>query len=286
MKWPMLKHSLLKHVEAFHRQSGPAQALSAEMDRLKASPRLQDKKCLVPFGRKIYSQTDEDGIIREIFNRIGVANRTFVEFGVGDGLENNTLALLFDNWQGLWIEGSEDYTKKIEAMFPKVIRKRRLTVTNAFITRDNINDLISATFPHGDVDLLSVDIDGNDYHVFEAINCVSPRVIVIEYNAKFAPPLQYCMAYNATHVWEGNDCFGASLKFLEVGLAKRGYCLVGCNLSGANAFFVRHDLVGDKFLEPFSAEQHYEPARYYLADMPSGHPASYETLEKSLMLNS
>jgi hypothetical protein len=285
MNWTLLKHSLRKLGESALRQTARTQAVCAEIDRLKAGPRYQDKKCLVPFGHKIYSQTDEDGIIREIFNRIGVTNKVFVEFGVGNGLENNTLALLFDGWKGLWIEGSRDYTRMIEAGFPMVIRKRLLTVTNAFVTKDNINDLISVTLPRGQIDLLSVDIDGNDYHVFNAINCVSPRAVVMEYNAKFVPPLEYCMAHNAAHVWRGDDCFGASLKFLEVALARRGYCLVGCNLSGGNSFFVRQDLVGDKFLMPFTAEQHFEPSRYYLAGMPSGHRPSYQTLERSVALN-
>src|SRR4030042_3287529 len=75
-----------------------------EIETLKRNSRYQNPKSLIPFGYKIYSQNEEDGIIREIFNRIGVTNRVFVEFGIGDGLENNTLALLFDGWNGLWIE--------------------------------------------------------------------------------------------------------------------------------------------------------------------------------------
>ena len=276
-----LKTLLRRLADAALHQPTTALALSAEVDRLRASPRFLDRKCLIPFGHKIYSQTDEDGIIREIFSRIGVTNRTFVEFGVGDGLENNTLALLFDGWQGLWIEGSASLTRRIRANLPSVIRERRLSVTTALVTRDNIDALISAAVPSGEIDLMSVDIDGNDYHVFESVTCVRPRVIVMEYNARFPPPLEYCMAYDAAHVWREDDCFGASLKFLELALARRGYCLVGCSLSGVNAFFVRQDLAHGHFLTPFTAEQHYEPARYYLGGLPSGHPASYRTLERS-----
>lgn len=282
MNWSLLKHSLFRLLEAALLRTERPQAVFAEIERLKAGPRHQGGGSLALYGHKVYSQTDEDGIIREIFKRIGTTNKTFVEFGVGDGLENNSLALLFDGWKGLWIEGSTDFARAIEAGFPTAIRKGILTVKNAFITRENINELISAGVPRGEIDLLSVDIDGNDYHIFEAIDCVSPRVLVMEYNAKFAPPLQYCMAYNATHVWRGDDCFGVSLKFLELALKRRNYCLVGCNLAGTNSFFVRQDLLGDKFPAPYTAERHYEPARYYLAGAPSGHRPSYATLERSL----
>ena len=257
-----------------------------EIERIRQSKRYDNPKSLMRFGDKVFSQSDEDGIIREIFNRIGTVNKTFIEFGIGNGLENNSLALLFDDWQGLWIDASTRSIEKIQKNFTKVIKNRQLTVIESFITKENINQLIAANFKPEEVDLLSVDIDGNDYHVLEAIACVNPRVIVVEYNAKFSPPMMFCMDYNPEHFWEKDDCFGMSLKFLEVNLAKKDYCLVGCNVSGVNAFFVRQDLVEDKFLEPFTAENHYEPARYYLSGYFAGHPSSYQTLAKSFTMRS
>lgn len=253
-----------------------------EIDRLRESDRYQHPKSLIPFGSKVYSQSDEDGIIREIFNRIGTTSKAFIEFGIGNGLENNTLALLFDGWQGLWIDASSQSIKKIRKHFSPIIENGQLTVVESFITKTNIDRLISSQIESSEIDLLSVDIDGNDYHVLSAITCVSPRVIVVEYNAKFTPPILFCMDYDETHSWQKDDCFGASLKFLEINLRRKGYCLVGCNLSGVNAFFVREDLVSDRFLEPLTAENHYEPARYYLSGYFAGHPAAYETLVKSL----
>lgn len=255
-----------------------------EMDRVRESSRYQEPKNLIPFGCKIYSQTDEDGIIREIFRRIGVTNKIFVEFGIGNGLENNTLSLLFDDWEGLWIDTSLNYIKKIRKHFTKIITKGQLKLIQSFITKDNINELIYSQIKSNEIDLLSVDIDGNDYHVLSAITCIKPRVIIIEYNAKFRPPILFCMDYDETHTWEKDDCFGASLKFLEINLEKKGYCLVGCNLSGVNAFFVRKDLVSDKFLAPFTAENHYQPPRYYFSGYFAGHPATYKTLAKSLTM--
>lgn len=255
-----------------------------EMERIKNQKRYLESKSLIPFGYKVYSQTDEDGIIREIFNRIGLTNKIFVEFGIGNGLENNTLTLLFNDWQGLWIDASSTSVRKIRKYFDPIIERGQLKVVQSFITRDNINDLISANtnISSPEIDLLSIDIDGNDYHILEAITCISPRVIVIEYNAKFRPPMLYCMNYNEKHTWEKDDCFGVSLKFLEVNLEKKGYYLVGCNISGVNAFFVRKDLVYDKFLSPFTAENHYEPARYYFSGYCINHIASYKTLATAL----
>jgi len=229
----------------------------------------------------VYSQNDEDGLIREIFNRIGVSNKVFVEFGVGNGLENNSLALLFEGWRGLWIEGSDRFVSLIRENYTKTLSSGRLKLVHSFITRDNINDLISSNLVGNEIDFLSIDIDGNDLHVFNAINCINPRVVAIEYNSKFRPPMLYCMVYDESHEWNEDDCFGASLKSMEILFKEKGYCLVGCNLLGNNAFFVRADLVENKFLAPYSAEQHYEPARYHLCEFPSGHNASYATLEKS-----
>ncbi len=257
-----------------------------EMDRIRESSRYQDPKSLIPFGYKIYSQTDEDGMIAEIFRRIGSTNKVFVEFGIGNGLENNTISLLFDDWQGLWIEASSRYVKAIRKYFDQIIENGQLKVVQSFITKDNINDLIYAQIKDKEIDLLSVDIDGNDYHVLNAITCIRPRVIAIEYNAKFRPPILYCMDYDESYTWEKDDCGGASLKFLEVNLDKKGYCLVGCNISGVNAFFVRKELVDDKFLAPFTAENHYEPPRYYFSGYFAGHRSAYKTLAKSLTMRS
>jgi hypothetical protein len=258
-----------------------AQIGQLAMEALRMAPRHQEAKSLVRHGYKVYSQSDEDGMINEIFNRIQVSNKIFIEFGIGNGLENNTFALLFQNWTGLWIDSDRKLISEIRAGLPRTLESGALSVLNSFITRENIDGLISSKIKETEIDLLSIDIDGNDFHVFDAINCVVPRVVVIEYNAKFPPPIKFCIDYDASHVWQRDDCFGASLSFLEERMRLKGYCLVGCNLAGTNAFFVRQDLVEDKFLAPFSAEIHFQPPRYYLAELPSGHRPSFGALEKS-----
>ena len=236
--------------------------------------RLDNEKCLELYGFKVYSQNDEDGIIEEIFNRIGTTNKTFVEFGVEDGLESNGHYLLHKGWRGLWIEGDQKSFEKIFSRFFPVIRTGQLSCTLDFITKDNINDLISNVIS-GEIDLLSVDVDGNDYYIWQAINVVRPRVVVIEYNAKFPPNHEWKMAYNEKYIWNGSDCHGASLKALELLGRKLGYRLVGTNLSGVNAFFVRQELAGDHFIDPPTAEVLYNPFRYHRHKYSNGHPAAY-----------
>lgn len=264
-------------------QTGALAQRRARYEQLRDEKRRAKPKAIGGYGYKVFAQSDEDGILAEIFRRIGTTDRRFVEFGVGNGLENNTTALLYQGWSGLWIDGSEDFCRQIEAGFPSAIASGQLKLVNSFITIDNIDAIIAGQMDAGEIDLLSVDIDGNDAHVFRRIQCVSPRVIVFEYNAKFGPSIDYCMAYKEDYVWRKSDRFGASLKHLEPLLKDRGYSLVGCNVVGTNAFFVRDDLIGDHFEGPFTAEAQFEPPRYELIGLPSGHPpihATFETRER------
>jgi hypothetical protein len=234
-------------------------------------PRYADPKRLLRFGAKAYSQFEDDGMIVEIFRRIGVGNQTFIEFGAGDGLENNTLALLVSGWRGLWLEGNEANVAAIRTRLAHYLEAGQLQVAQQRITRDNVDDLLKRLGPHPEPDLLSIDIDGNDFWVWEAITSVSPRVVVIEYNATWFPPLALTIPYREDYEWNGTNYFGASLKALEKLGSHKGYCLVGCDFGGVNAFFVRAGLVGQNFREPYTAENHYEPPRYWMAQ-PSGHP--------------
>jgi hypothetical protein len=218
--------------------------------------RYADGKRLEPYGFKVYSQNDEDGMIQEIFRRIGTQSRMFVEFGVENGLENNTLKLVLEGWRGLWIEADAKFVAAIKSRFSHVLADNRLAVREAFITAENINELIGV-WHEREIDLLSIDIDGNDFYIWRAINVITPRVVVIECNSKFPPPISIVQEYNPNHVSRGTDYFGASLEALTRLGARLGYSLVGTNLQAANAFFVRNDLVDEKFQAPFSAENHY-----------------------------
>lgn len=274
-----LKHRINKLFGGFSRTSAVFKRQYYET--LRNESRNKTALRLSGYGYKVYSQSDEDGIIAEIFRRIGFTNKYFVEIGVGDGLENNTAALLQCGWRGLWIEASENYFNKINEGMSRLIKNGQLILVNEFATPENIDKLISLGGEKGEIDLLSLDIDGEDAHVLENITVVSPRVLVIEYNAKFGPSIRFCMDRRTKNSWGDvkSDNFGASLKYFEEMLHKKGYKLVGCNIAGTNAFFVRSDLVAENFEAPHTSEHHFEPARYELTDLPSGHPSSYKSFD-------
>ncbi|WP_298551944.1 hypothetical protein [uncultured Parabacteroides sp.] len=236
------------------------------------NPKYVDPKRLETYGFSVYSQNDEDGIIQEIFNRIGISSKIFVEFGVGHGLENNTAYLLMQGWKGLWIEGSSKFVKQIKRIYKKPLENKQLILEHSFITKDNINELIGTHF-NGEIDLLSVDIDGNDYYVWKNITCINPRVVIAEYNAKFPPPCRFSIPYNENHIWDGSDLMGMSLQTATDLAESLGYQLVGTNLNGVNAFFVRKDLVNNLFAES-SAAILYNAYRPYIG-FPKGHVAKY-----------
>ena len=258
-------------------RSGQLAQLHEHRRALLASPRNSDERRLLKFGYRVYSQGDEDGILRELFRRIGEGNRTFVELGTGSGLENNTLFLLSQGWSGVWIEGSARKVASAKKTLSAFVAQEQLRIAEHFITAASIDKTIATLHSKSELDLLSIDLDGNDYYILDAIRSVSPRVIVAEYNAKFPADIFWVVQYNEAHHWDSSDYFGASLKALEDLLAPRGYVLVGCSILGTNAFFIRKDLVADPpFCSPFTSENHYEPARYFLHSVfESGFPTGF-----------
>jgi hypothetical protein len=233
--------------------------------------RTPDNPCLA--GAKLYSQCDEDGIIAEIFRRIGGGTGgAFLEIGCGNGIENNTHALLLAGWRGTWVDGDPKNIERIRANLPQ---SAALAVVQQLVDTQNV-----AQLPLKDLDFLSLDIDGNDLHVLRAIlETARPRVICVEYNAKFPPPQVISVAYNPGHAWAGDDYHGASLQaFVD---AATGYRLVACNVAGTNAFFVREDCVKKKF-KPYTAAELYQPPRFNLVWQIAGHPPSFKFLANAL----
>lgn len=234
------------------------------MRDLAAQPKYQDPRRLALYEAKVYSQYGEDGILAEILRRVGTTNRTFVEFGSADGMENNTVLLLRLGWNGLWMDGDEEAITRAREYFAPEIRAKQLKAETAFITAENIEELFAAHGVPIEFDVLSIDIDYNDYHVWKALKSYKPRVVVIEYNSMFPPGVEWVAEYRPDAVWDMTSKFGASLSAMESLGRQKGYTLVGSDVVGLNAFFVRNDLVKDKFCPPFTAQNHYEPTRYWM----------------------
>jgi hypothetical protein len=214
------------------------------------------------FERRVRSQNGEDGILEEIFRRLGRSDRPgfFVEFGAETGAEGNTAHLAIDRgWSGLLIEADE-------AKFARLAELHRdrpgVRTVRSTVRSDNIEGLLDAAGVPDDFDLLSVDIDGNDYWVWSAVRR-RPAVVVVEFNAHRPPHARWVMAENNDHSWDGTDYFGASLASLSRLGRRKGYALVGCDSLGINAFFVRRDLVDanpDAWPDPAVFLYHSPPA--------------------------
>ncbi len=197
------------------------------------------------FEQKTFSQNGEDGIIQEIFRRIGTTNQFFVEFGIEDGRECNTRYLMEKKgWRGLWMDGSDKNCQSARSL----ANSFNTQVVNTFITAENIENLLLQANVPAELDLLSIDIDGNDYWVWKSITSFRPRVLIVEYNASYPPPLNYVMPYKSDHMFDGTRHFGASLTELVALGEQKGYKLIACDKAGVNAFFLRQDLMSDKFI--------------------------------------
>lgn len=200
----------------------------------------------VEFG--VFSSGGEDGIIQYLVQRLQIENNVFVEFGVENYRESNTRFLMTNNnWSGLVIDRDAGHIRSIKE--EGLYRRHDLTVICAHITRDNINALIADNGVQGDIGLLSVDIDGCDYWVWEAITCVQPRIVVCEYNSVFGntSPISvpYDPMFDRFKQHSSGLYFGASLPALRYLGKKKGYVFVGSNSMGSNAFFVSNDFVAD-----------------------------------------
>jgi hypothetical protein len=206
---------------------------------------------------KVSSQNGEDGIIQFLVDNVHIETPIFIEFGIQDYTESNTRFLLTNNnWSGLVIDGDRDNIDYV--IKDRIYWQYNLKAVAAFITKDNVNDLFRKNGLQGEIGLLSIDIDGNDYWVWQAIDSVNPAIVVAEYNHRFGPEKAVTVPYDEkffrTEAHYSNVYFGASLRAL-VNLGKqKGYSFVGCNKIGANAFFIREDLRPD-YIQELSVEE-------------------------------
>ena len=194
---------------------------------------------------RVFSQWGEDGIVEWLVAQLGGISDRFVEFGVETFKEANCRFLLENrNWKGLVIDGSEANMRAMrDASFYWM---RDITGVAAFVTAENINALITDAGFAGDLGILSVDIDGNDYWVWKAIDCVNPAIVICEVNPALGDihpiTVPYDPAFWRFNAHESGVYFGASIAALSHLAEKKGYTFVGTSSTGINAFFVRDDL--------------------------------------------
>lgn len=242
----------------------------------------QSSNPLSAHGASVFSQSDEDGITIEILRRIDrLDSGVYAEFGVGDGVENNTLVLAALGWRGFWV-GGQDLAIKLPPP-----QTRRLHYTKAWINLDNIVELARAGLQglgESRLDVISLDLDGNDLHFVHALlgAGVKPALFIVEYNARFPPPIEFSIDYDSDHRWNGDDYFGASLASFHKVFNSFRYRLVCCNgHTGSNAFFVDSTLA-DRFADvPTSLNELYVAPHYWLPRS-GGHRKSLRTIERVL----
>jgi hypothetical protein len=232
--------------------------LVAQMRATTPSSNLQDAEF------RVFSQGGDDGIIQYLIGIVRPVPESFIEFGVEDYRESNTRFLLLnDNWRGLVMDGSARNIASIRADYQ--FWRHGLRADRVFVTRKNINDAIAKHGLIGEIGLLSIDIDGNDYWVWEAIEIVQPVIVVVEYNSVFGPDWAVTVPYDPqfvrNRVHHSNLFFGASLAALHRLGTFKGYDLVGSNRAGSNAYFVRRDRMR-KPLRTLTAREAYIQSRF------------------------
>jgi len=193
----------------------------------------------------VFSQFGEDGIIQKLITSVRIAHRTFIEFGVEDFAESNCLFLMMkNNWRGFVIDGSERWITAVRRH--DGFWKYDLRTRCAFMTRDNVNAVLQESGFDRDVGVMSVDVDGVDYWLLEALTAVAPRILIVEYNSLFGAERSITVPYSehfSRRQQHYSDLYsGASLGALVHLAAVKGYSLVGTESAGVNAFFVRDDL--------------------------------------------
>ena len=243
----------------------------------------RSKNPLNKTGAKYFSQTDEDGITLEILQRLNITSGAFAEFGVGDGSENNTLILIANKWKGFWVGGQSLFFTVRDDLKNFCFTRKWIDLENIVgLARDSMSRIGCES-----LDLISLDLDGNDIYFVEALlkDGFLPKVFIVEYNAKFAPPIEFQIEYNARHTWMTDDYWGASLTSYAKLFSKYQYFLVCCNAhTGVNAFFVREEFAHRFSDVPRDLKDLYYGPRYQLYKQ-FGFKPSPKTIERLLSVN-
>lgn len=211
---------------------------------------------------KIFSQFGDDGIIQYLIKHIPIENKMFIEFGVANYLESNTRFLMMkDNWSGFVMDGTEKINQLKDQSW---YWKYNLTFKKAFITKSNINSLLSG---FSNIGVLSIDLDGNDYYILDELNFskLNPSILILEYNSVFGKDRFITIPYERNFfrgiAHYSKLYFGASLPALKRVASEKGYAFIGCNKAGNNAYFIRNDLLNDR-IKPLSIKAGFVESKF------------------------
>ena len=226
--------------------------IQESLGRIESKLQLYNKELKIQDTEfKVYSQSGEDGIIQYLIGKIPEIPKKFIEFGVENYLEANTRFLILNNyWSGLIIDGDLENIKFIKR--DPIYWRTQLTAINSFITKDNINNLIESNNFGGEIGILSIDVDGNDYWIWDSITVCDPSIVIVEYNSFFgsksAVTIPYIENFVRTKAHHSLIYYGASIKAFEYLAEKKGFELIFTNKAGNNLFFVnkKHKSVFDK----------------------------------------
>ena len=267
----MIKNLLKKIAQIIRNLSSMQYIQNYETNLLAIGTLLSNQQYLInsnninDYEFKIFSQFGDDGIIQYLIKNVEIENKVFIEFGVGNYNESNTRFLMMNNnWSGFVMDGSYNAINNLKNQY--WYWRYSLFHKSVFIDKDNINLLLGNT-GFLNIGLLHIDLDGNDYHIFNEIDLsqLNPSIIIIEYNSVFGMYRLITVPYDKNFVrikaHYSNLYSGASLPALNSVAIKKGYVLVGCNDAGNNAYFVRKDLLNEKIKE-LSIEKAFKLSKF------------------------
>ena len=276
----------LSHVRGEFRRHQQDQAMQYNRRRIAEHPNP-----ITRCGQQLFSQSDEDGVTLEILRRLDMLQNDnnhpyrYAEIGVETGVECNTLVLAALGWSGLWVDQVD--------MCYRIPNPKRLMHLKTRVNRDNVVATLAQgvdiiRYPAA-LDVLSIDVDGLDYHLCKAVlqdshQVIRPALWIVEYNADFVPPVKFVRDHDEDYSWDGSNYYGASLESFSELFKRNGYSLAACNAaSGCNAFFVRTDLFETHTFSdvPRDIRDIYVPPHYQLA-VKFSHSRSVETVKHVL----
>jgi hypothetical protein len=272
-RWNSIVFNLKRDRKKIDDNQGNIRRLAVNRFPNLVSAELDYKTRMAKREAKVYSQNGEDGILMYILDSIGIDSFSIMEIGIGNGSECNSRNLIENfGWNAWMVDGSVSNVNQANALYKNQIKAGNVNIQHSWVTKENIEDTIHKISVPKNVDILSIDIDGNDYWIWESINSILPRVVIIEYNASFGSERSVTIPYDPDFErfkkHKSGYYHGASLKALEKLGKQKGYSLICCDSTGSNAIFIRKELDNSKqVFDAHSSDTLYYPLKKRMETM-------------------